>query len=107
MYEMDLKASSPSFLSGKTSGSSEIVCGAREKGVQSKPIAGLSAFVITRDEADRIERCLRSVMLLAEGIILVDCGSTDGTIERAAALGARGVSCRAAKIRLNDVGSIV
>jgi hypothetical protein len=48
----------------------------------------LSACVITRDEADRIEACLRSLAFCDE-ILVVDSHSTDSTRERAAACGAR------------------
>ena len=49
---------------------------------------GLSACIITYNEADRIEACLRSVAFCDE-IVVVDAHSTDLTRERAAALGAR------------------
>jgi glycosyltransferase involved in cell wall biosynthesis len=48
----------------------------------------ISACVITRDEADRIEACLRSLAWCDE-IVVVDSHSTDDTRQRAAALGAR------------------
>jgi glycosyltransferase involved in cell wall biosynthesis len=41
----------------------------------------LSVIVITKNEADRIERCLRSVERIADEIILFDSGSNDNTIE--------------------------
>jgi glycosyltransferase involved in cell wall biosynthesis len=50
--------------------------------------AGLSACVIARDEADRIEACLRSLAFCDE-IVVVDSHSTDATRARAAACGAR------------------
>ena len=50
--------------------------------------SGLSACIITYNEADRIEACLRSVAFCDE-IIVVDSHSTDDTRSRAAALGAR------------------
>ena len=50
--------------------------------------SGLSACIITFNEADRIEACLRSVDFCDE-IIVVDSHSTDRTRELAAALGAR------------------
>ena len=50
--------------------------------------SGLSACIITFNEADRIEACLRSVGFCDE-IIVVDSHSTDGTRARANALGAR------------------
>jgi glycosyltransferase involved in cell wall biosynthesis len=50
--------------------------------------SGLSACIITYNEADRIEACLRSVSFCDE-VIVVDSHSTDSTRERAATLGAR------------------
>ena len=40
----------------------------------------LSVTVITKDEADRIERCLDSVKDLADEIIVLDSGSSDDTV---------------------------
>lgn len=48
----------------------------------------LSACVISFQEEDRIERCLRSLDFCDE-ILVLDSGSTDATVERARALGAR------------------
>src|SRR5215470_16162441 len=48
----------------------------------------VSACVITLNEADRIEACLRSLAWCDE-IVVVDSHSTDATRARAAALGAR------------------
>ncbi len=50
--------------------------------------AGLSACVITLNEGDRIDDCLRSLAWCDE-IVVVDSHSTDRTREQAAALGAR------------------
>jgi glycosyltransferase involved in cell wall biosynthesis len=50
--------------------------------------SGLSACIITYNEADRIEACLRSVAFCDE-LIVVDSHSTDDTRARASALGAR------------------
>ena len=50
--------------------------------------SGLTACIITFNEADRIDACLRSLDFCDE-LIVVDSHSTDGTRERAAALGAR------------------
>jgi glycosyltransferase involved in cell wall biosynthesis len=50
--------------------------------------AKLSACIITFNEADRIEACLRSVQFCDE-LIVVDAHSTDATRELAQALGAR------------------
>ena len=49
--------------------------------------AGISACVITLNEADRIEACLASLAFCDE-IVVVDSGSSDGTGELAAARGA-------------------
>lgn len=48
----------------------------------------LSVIVITQDEARNIEACLRSVAF-ADEIVVVDSGSTDNTVDLAAALGAQ------------------
>ena len=48
----------------------------------------LSVAIITRNEAHRIARCLRAVAF-ADEIVLLDSGSTDGTVELARRLGAR------------------
>jgi glycosyltransferase involved in cell wall biosynthesis len=48
----------------------------------------LSVAIITRNAAALLERCLASVAF-AEEIVVVDSGSTDGTIELAARHGAR------------------
>ena len=48
----------------------------------------VSVVVITKNEADAIERCLRSVGWAEEAIVL-DCGSTDRTVEISQKLGAR------------------
>ena len=50
--------------------------------------SGLSACIITYNEADRIEACLKSVSFCDE-IVVVDSHSTDGTRELARRLGAR------------------
>jgi glycosyltransferase involved in cell wall biosynthesis len=50
--------------------------------------SGLSACIITFNEADRIEACLRSLSFCDE-IVVVDSHSTDATRALAAALGAR------------------
>ena len=41
----------------------------------------ISVCLITKDEEDFIERCLRSVLPIASELVIVDTGSTDGTIE--------------------------
>src|SRR5690606_28827159 len=54
-------------------------------GALSRP--ALSVAVITKNEAHRIERCLRSVDF-ADEIVVVDSGSDDGTPDIARRLGA-------------------
>jgi len=51
-------------------------------------VPGLSVTVITLNEAANIEACLDSVKWAADRLV-VDSGSTDGTVERARAHGAR------------------
>jgi glycosyltransferase involved in cell wall biosynthesis len=48
----------------------------------------VSVIVITKNEADAIERCLRSVDW-ADEVIVLDSGSTDQTVELSQELGAR------------------
>ena len=40
----------------------------------------LSVILITKNEADRVEACLRSVVDIADEIIVLDSGSTDNTV---------------------------
>jgi len=51
-------------------------------------VPGLTVTVITLNEAAHIESCLASVAW-ADDILVVDCGSTDGTADKARARGAR------------------
>jgi len=46
------------------------------------PLPRISATIICKNEADHIEECLRSVAWCDE-VIVVDSGSTDGTVEKA------------------------
>ncbi len=55
---------------------------------ETRTSAKISACVITLNEADRIEACLKS-LAFCDDIVVVDSGSTDGTAELAATLGAR------------------
>ena len=48
----------------------------------------LSLAIICLNEADNIERCIRSVPF-ADDVVVVDSGSTDGTLDIARRLGAR------------------
>lgn len=49
---------------------------------------GIGVVVIGRNEGARLERCLASVIGSAEQVVYVDSGSSDGSVQRAAALGA-------------------
>ena len=49
----------------------------------------LSLSMIVRDEAERIEACLASVRDLVDEMVVVDTGSSDDTVQRAQAAGAR------------------
>lgn len=49
----------------------------------------ISATIITFNEEKNIERCIQSLLGLTEGIIVVDSGSTDKTVELASSLGAK------------------
>src|SRR5688572_10648938 len=48
----------------------------------------LTVIVLTMNEVQHIERCYRSAARVADRIVVVDSGSTDGTRELARALGA-------------------
>ncbi len=50
---------------------------------------GLSAVLITRDEAANLPACLASLAGLVDEIVVLDSGSTDGTVAIAEAAGAR------------------
>lgn len=49
----------------------------------------ISVFIVSLNEVDRIERTIRAVNGLCADIVVVDCGSSDGTQQLASALGAR------------------
>jgi len=49
----------------------------------------LTATIITKNEADRIGACLDAIVGLADEIVVVDSGSTDGTQDIAVSKGAR------------------
>lgn len=49
----------------------------------------ISAVIITKNEVDRIEECIQSILPLTDDIIVIDSGSTDGTKEKAINLGAK------------------
>ena len=49
----------------------------------------LSGVVITKNEADRIARCIASMTAVCSEVIVLDSGSTDATVAIARSLGAR------------------
>lgn len=53
------------------------------------PTTPLSAVIITLNEEINIERCLRSLLPVADEIVVIDSGSTDGTVQLAKSYGAR------------------
>lgn len=52
----------------------------------------VSVVIITKNEASRIAECLKSVAGLADEVVVVDSGSSDGTQQVCAGLGAHVVS---------------
>ena len=53
------------------------------------PTLPISVFLIAKNEADRIGPTIAAVRGLTDDLVLVDSGSTDGTVELARSLGAR------------------
>ncbi len=49
----------------------------------------LSAVIITLNEEANIERCIESLLPIADEVVVIDSGSTDLTQEKAVALGAK------------------
>lgn len=49
----------------------------------------LSGVVITKNEADRIVRCVQSLQKVCQEVIVLDSGSTDNTVQLAAEAGAK------------------
>ena len=56
---------------------------------QALPRLPISAFFIAYNEADRLPQALAPVLTLCAEVLVIDSGSTDGTPEIAAAMGAR------------------
>jgi len=53
------------------------------------PPLPLSGVIIAKDEADRIDRCVRSLAAVCSEVIVLDSGSADGTVDIARTAGAR------------------
>src|SRR3984885_15202170 len=49
----------------------------------------VSIVIITKNEADVIGRCINTAKLISDDIVIVDSGSTDGTLEIASICGGR------------------
>ena len=56
---------------------------------RSFPPIRLTCTLIVRNEVDRVERAIRSVEGIADEVVVIDSGSTDGTVELCRQLGAR------------------
>lgn len=52
-------------------------------------MTGISAVIITRNEAHNIERCIASLTGVVDEVVVVDAESTDSTRDLASAMGAR------------------
>jgi glycosyltransferase involved in cell wall biosynthesis len=52
-------------------------------------MANISAVIITKNEERNIARCIESLKIIADEVLIVDSGSTDKTIEIAEKLGAK------------------
>jgi glycosyltransferase involved in cell wall biosynthesis len=46
-------------------------------------MADLTAIIMTKNESENIEACLKSIQDFAKRIVILDCGSTDNTVELA------------------------
>ena len=49
----------------------------------------ISVFIITKNEEDRIENIIKAVKNFADEILIIDSGSSDKTLEKSQALGAK------------------
>ncbi|NLV94765.1 MAG: glycosyltransferase family 2 protein, partial [Candidatus Riflebacteria bacterium] len=49
----------------------------------------ISLFIITKNEGDKIKKCIESAAGIVSEIIVVDSDSTDNTVETAKSLGAK------------------
>lgn len=53
------------------------------------PKLPISVFIIAKNEADRIDKPILSTLNWVDEVIVIDSGSTDGTVEKSRSLGAR------------------
>lgn len=49
----------------------------------------ISVFIIAKDEEDRISNAIQSVVSWVDEVVVIDSGSTDGTVNKAQSLGAK------------------
>lgn len=49
----------------------------------------ISVVIITKNEVDRIDKCVQSLHALSDDIIVIDSGSTDGTVAKVKELGVK------------------
>ena len=52
-------------------------------------MTGISAVILSKNEEDRIRRCIESVRDVVDEVIVIDSGSTDATVDIATSLGAK------------------
>ncbi len=55
-------------------------------------MASITAIILTRNEKDFIEDCIRSIQKITERIVVVDSFSEDNTVELAKNMGLRFIS---------------
>ena len=55
-------------------------------------MASITAIILTRNEKDFIEDCIRSIQKITERIVVVDSFSEDNTVELAKNMGAEALS---------------
>jgi glycosyltransferase involved in cell wall biosynthesis len=56
--------------------------------MERKPMADLTAIILTKNEEKNIEYCIRSILPVAKKIVVIDSFSTDNTVQIAETLGA-------------------
>jgi GT2 family glycosyltransferase len=62
-------------------------CASADESLRAEVASRLGVVAIGRNEGERLRRCLESVVGLAQGVVYVDSGSTDGSIAMARAMG--------------------